>query len=89
MIYDLVEFSARCESNADQYAPYVNYITSVIDLYAALCAGRNMQAIIAMRTKIGFTNEFIQVILDPAETGYNKRIKIAIIKLVKTLLIDY
>lgn len=48
-----------------------------------------MQAIIVMRTKIGFSNEFIQAILEPAEKGYNKLIKLAIIKLVKTLLIDY
>lgn len=89
MIYDLAELSTRCEANPDQYALYINYITTVIDFYAALCAGRNMQAIIVMRTKIGFSNEFIQAILEPAEKGYNKLIKLAIIKLVKTLLIDY
>ena len=59
-----------------------------MDFYGSLCAGRNMQAITAVREKIGFTNDFIRSILE-SDLNYHKDFKDAVLRLVKTLIIDY
>ena len=49
-----------------------------------------MMAITAMREKIGFTNSFIHTLLDlKSEFECHHVIKDAVLRLVKTLLIDY
>lgn len=91
IIFDLAEMSEWCAEDQETWLPYIRYIAAVIDFYAVICAGRNFQAITAMREKLGFTNTFIKAILAPTSQDQKQHlvIKDAIFKLCKTLIIDY
>lgn len=64
IIFDLSEMTKACSEDRQSWLPYMRYIAAVLDFYGALCAGRNFQAVTAMREKIGLTNTFISTILN-------------------------
>ena len=93
-IFDMYRLTQYHKDGHDDLSPYFEYIAAVLDLYGALCAGRNTSVITAMRERIGLTNK---VILSMTETDSREQLyhqahpilKGAFLRLTKTLFLDY
>ena len=58
-IFDMFLLSQHHAEEQGDFIPYFEYIAAVLDLYGALCAGRNTSIVTAMRERIGLTNKVI------------------------------
>ena len=59
IIFNIDELTLKYDDIPKQVGPYFDYIAHVIQLYAAICAGRNREAITQLRTRIGASDTFL------------------------------
>lgn len=91
IIFDLSELSILERDQPGFVKPYIDYICAVLNLYAAICAGRNQLAIVALRDRIGLN---LQMILTIAESftkellPINANLKVAFLKLTRTFILE-
>ena len=67
-IYDLGVLSKQASDDNDILV-YFEYIAAVVNLYAILCADRNLEGINIMRNRIGVSNYFLLAVTDLGTHG--------------------
>ena len=94
IIFDMYGLTKHHNDGHEDLTSYFEYISAVLDLYGALCAGRNTNVISSMRERIGLTNKLILNMTesDFREQDYRKAhpiLKAAFLRIAKTLVLDY
>lgn len=56
VVFNLDDLTLKHDDNPAQIGPYFEYIAAVIQMYAAICGGRNREAITFLRQRIGATD---------------------------------
>jgi hypothetical protein len=69
-VYDLNDMTKNITKFPDLHV-YYEYIAAVVNLYAILCADRNIDAVRIMRERIGISNHFLLAV-----TGLGDEFKI-------------
>ena len=52
IVFDLADLSRRASDN-QLLCGYIRYLSAVCDMYAAICCGRNKEAVTAIRERVG------------------------------------
>ncbi len=92
VIFNVDELTLKYDDLPKSLGPYFDYISAVMGLYTAMCAGRNREAITFVRQRIGVSDTFL---LDQCTSHHRQivqvaqRLKPAYIKLAKVLILEH
>ena len=92
-VFDLSTISKEVQDNPDMMI-YFDYMVAVINLYAALCADRNREAIAIIKTTIGIDDYFMLTCSETDERAigamkFNQSLKTALVNLSQAIFFNW
>lgn len=88
IIFDLGEMNQVSKLDREHIEPYFEYIKAAVGLYEELCVGRNLDAVQAMRSRLGLSNQTILTVVESErkqQIEIHETVKDAFLRLVKSL----
>jgi hypothetical protein len=92
IIFNIDELTLKFEDIPKHIGPYFDYISAIMMLYAAICGGRNREAINFVRQRIGASDTFL---LDQSTSHHRQQVSIiqalkpAYVHLSRVLILDH
>jgi hypothetical protein len=89
-VFDLHELTKNYETKGKETRPYIDYMVSVINLYAHMCIGANQTAIEKIITKTGINEPFILKATEQDSDTYeiHEKLRQAFMRLTQYLFIE-
>jgi hypothetical protein len=91
IIFDVAQVSAKFHDNQKTISMYFEYINSVVNLYAYVCGGRNMEACNLVRDRVGCSTRLLLMLCSSdqkEEVKILSAIKASFITLVRVLVLE-